>query len=725
MNAPAVCRIEPLETRIAPATLFALNSANNLLRFDSATPGTIDATIPITGLGAGEVVHGIDFRPATSELFAYTVPAGVAANALGKTYVVDPVTGAATFVGQVPNTLPGLADVAGGFDFNPTVDRMRVALVNDENGRINPNNGSLAGDDTNINPNTADIIGVAYDRNHAGAANSTDTTLYAIDRASNSLVTIGGINSTPSPNGGAVTSVGALGIALSPTRDGGFDIANRTGIAFAALSLTDNLARLYTIDLATGAATLVGQIGDGTAHIFSLTVAPKFVKLVNATKATFVDEDGDLVTIKVSKGVLAADDFQIAFKSSGGGELRRIDFSDDGDEFKGANVTITAVPTKAGAGGRTPVGVLEATGVDLGKVKIPGDLEAINAGDGNDDAPALKSLKVDSLGLLNVAAQISGDRTSDIAGKLGALGVKTNVQGATVNVAGKIGPVTIGGSLVGSTTADSGAIIATGKIGAVKISGSILGGTATRSGAIDAGDKLASLTVGGSVIGGTAAGTGFIKGAKIGNVTISGSLIADTAASGTGIASNSTLGAVHVSGDLLGLGAGVPTISARGVDDPATNAAALAIESITIGGSVVNAQIRAGYDVLGAAVNPDVAIGAVRVRRDWIASDLVAGVQADATPAVAPNFFGNADDVLITDAVPDDIVSRIASVTIKGSIGGTSFTGDHFGFVAQRISAFKFGAVTLGLQGGAGNDLPPDDFLVSATGDVRVREIGV
>ena len=71
MNAPAVCRIEPLETRIAPATLFALNSANNLLRFDSATPGTIDATIPITGLTAGEVVHGIDFRPATSELFAY------------------------------------------------------------------------------------------------------------------------------------------------------------------------------------------------------------------------------------------------------------------------------------------------------------------------------------------------------------------------------------------------------------------------------------------------------------------------------------------------------------------------------------------------------------------------------------------------------------------------------------------------------------------------------
>jgi hypothetical protein len=176
---------------------------------------------------------------------------------------------------------------------------------------------------------------------------------------------------------------------------------------------------------------------------------------------------------------------------------------------------------------------------------------------------------------------------------------------------------------------------------------------------------------------------------------------------------------------LLGLGAGVPTISARGVDDPATNAAAVAIESITIRGSVVNAQIRAGYDVLGAAVNPDVAIGAVTVRRDWITSDLVAGVQADATPAAAPNYFGNADDLLITDVVADNIVSRIASVTIKGAIAGTASTNDHFGFVAQRIGAFKFGSVTLHLQGGAGNDLPPDDFLVSANGDVRVREIGV
>jgi hypothetical protein len=100
-------------------------------------------------------------------------------------------------------------------------------------------------------------------------------------------------------------------------------------------------------------------------------------------------------------------------------------------------------------------------------------------------------------------------------------------------------------------------------------------------------------------------------------------------------------------------------------------------------------------------------------------------VQADATPTVAPNFFGNADDVLIADIVADNIVSRIASVNIKGTIAGTAAANDHFGFVAQRIGSFAFGSVTLKLQSGAGNDLPPDDFLVSANGDVRVRQIGV
>src|SRR4029450_8115610 len=162
--------IEVLESRIAPATVFVLNDANQLLRFDSSTPGTIDATIPITGIDVGAIVRGIDFRPATGELFAFTGPAGIAANALIKTYTVNPDTGAATLVGTIMNTVPGAGDYPGGFDFNPTVDRIRVVQSDNEDFRINPNNGSLAGDDPNLTytpPTSGPIIAEAYDRNFA------------------------------------------------------------------------------------------------------------------------------------------------------------------------------------------------------------------------------------------------------------------------------------------------------------------------------------------------------------------------------------------------------------------------------------------------------------------------------------------------------------------------------------------------------------------------------
>jgi hypothetical protein len=116
--------IEILETRIAPSTLFALSESQQLLRFDSDAPGTV-TTIPITGLGAGESLRGIDFRPETSELFATSVTAGSANNSVTHTYILNTNTGALTHVGD-SSAIPGAADAPSGFDFNPTVDRIRL-----------------------------------------------------------------------------------------------------------------------------------------------------------------------------------------------------------------------------------------------------------------------------------------------------------------------------------------------------------------------------------------------------------------------------------------------------------------------------------------------------------------------------------------------------------------------------------------------------------------------
>ena len=48
----------------APAVIIsALTSANSLVTFDSATPGTILSNIAVSGLTAGDSLVGIDYRP--------------------------------------------------------------------------------------------------------------------------------------------------------------------------------------------------------------------------------------------------------------------------------------------------------------------------------------------------------------------------------------------------------------------------------------------------------------------------------------------------------------------------------------------------------------------------------------------------------------------------------------------------------------------------------------
>jgi len=62
--------IEPLEARIAPATLYAVDTNNHLVSFNADTPGTLATDVAVTGLKLGEVVAGLDFRPVDGKLYA-------------------------------------------------------------------------------------------------------------------------------------------------------------------------------------------------------------------------------------------------------------------------------------------------------------------------------------------------------------------------------------------------------------------------------------------------------------------------------------------------------------------------------------------------------------------------------------------------------------------------------------------------------------------------------
>jgi hypothetical protein len=274
--------VEPLEERMLLSTVYGITPGNVLIRFESDAPNMVTTIGAVGGLGASETIRGIDFRPRTGQLFASTVPTGAAANVVVKTYTINPANGQATFVGQIAAALALAGDVPTGYDFNPTVDRIRYVNTNDENARLNPNNGTLAGNDTDLTPAaTTTIIAAAYDRNRDRASASViPTTLYTIDRNDSQLSVQGSVDGTPtSPNAGVTTDIGALGFTLNQVNDGGFDIvaagSNPLGQAFASLTdAADNLTRFYTINLSSGAATSIGLIGNGVTEVRSIAVLP-------------------------------------------------------------------------------------------------------------------------------------------------------------------------------------------------------------------------------------------------------------------------------------------------------------------------------------------------------------------------------------------------------------------------------------------------------------------
>lgn len=231
---------------------YALTTTNRLLLFNTNTPGNILRNVTITGLQAGDALFGIDVRPATGALYGLGTS--------GMIYVINPVSGVATPVVQGGFSTGG-GNEGFGMDFNPMVDLVRAVGEGSGNIRVNPTTGAVVGDSSlsyaGIDPNagaTPQVSALGYSNNVAGA---TQTTLYDIDRNLDILVI-----QNP-PNAGTLHTVGPLGVnAVAPV---GLDIVTVGGVntAYATLNTGAPSTGFYTIDLTTGAATLVGAIGGG------------------------------------------------------------------------------------------------------------------------------------------------------------------------------------------------------------------------------------------------------------------------------------------------------------------------------------------------------------------------------------------------------------------------------------------------------------------------------
>lgn len=236
---------------VAPAqavTLYGVDEVNNLVRFDSRTPGVTQSVVAIQGLG-GSSVLGIDFR--TRDGFLYAL------NDNRSLFRINPNTGASSLV------LSNLAITGSNFafDFNPTNTNLRIvsndntnyfvrfnappiALVQQANAAYAPGAGLF----------DPDIVAAGYTFNDNNPA--TGTTLFVIDSANDLLATLNVAN-------GTLTRVGALGVNVGARTS--FDIAGTANNTFVQAGNT-----LYRINLTTGALSTIGTT-DRT--LFALSAA--------------------------------------------------------------------------------------------------------------------------------------------------------------------------------------------------------------------------------------------------------------------------------------------------------------------------------------------------------------------------------------------------------------------------------------------------------------------
>jgi hypothetical protein len=261
-------------------TIVGLTEGGNLVRFNAGQPQKVAVIGAVKGLQAGENLMGIDFRVNKGILYGL--------GSTGRIYTIDARTAEAKAVGTAPLAV-ALSGGEFGFDFNPTVDRIRIVSSSGQNLRAHPDTGAAvdgnaqqdgvqadgklayAGGDRNAGKDPR-VVGAAYTYNKQ---NEKITTNYAIDANQGSLVMQGskeGATPAVSPNTGQLYTVGSLGVA--PFSRASFDIADVSNAAFVAIN-HDGMARtrFYEVSLESGKATFIGTVG-GTERLRGIAFEP-------------------------------------------------------------------------------------------------------------------------------------------------------------------------------------------------------------------------------------------------------------------------------------------------------------------------------------------------------------------------------------------------------------------------------------------------------------------
>jgi hypothetical protein len=242
-------------------TLVGLTSANELARIDTSNIAAATRTA-ITGLAAGDRFVGIDLRPGDNKIYGVTLS--------NQIYTVNEMTGAATFVAALSTPIVNTT-LGYGIDFNPVADfsgaaSLRFVSSAGSNYAINASTGAV----TVATSIAAGYSGVGYSNsNPLPTTAPASTSLYYIDSTNDTLAV-----ATTGFNNPTITTVGALGV--DALRANGFEVLGN-GQAFAALNVdagTSLTTGIYGVNLATGAATLVGSF-NGTLSGLPVSAVPE------------------------------------------------------------------------------------------------------------------------------------------------------------------------------------------------------------------------------------------------------------------------------------------------------------------------------------------------------------------------------------------------------------------------------------------------------------------
>ena len=272
--------------------------ADDLVQFDTSTPGTTTLMGTITGLPPGNTLRAIDFRPSNGKLYALSTAPGGQYNL----FTVNLQTAELTFVGGgvVGNNFGWPIRVS--MDFDPVRDELRVITIGVRNNfRINANNGALIAEDSRVQYASGDVnfgtnvitADIAFDNNVVGA---TSSTLYVFDYSVDSLCRLGGVGGTPNPATGELRTIGEAvpGDFLTLSAATGLDISGATGVCYLSHddAATGTIDQLSTLNLATGVATLVGTFDRDMQDI---AILPRTCDTIDFNNNQVFPEDQDVI----------------------------------------------------------------------------------------------------------------------------------------------------------------------------------------------------------------------------------------------------------------------------------------------------------------------------------------------------------------------------------------------------------------------------------------------